>query len=122
MIVLRSNSIEVLINVLRNGIDLGLQLILDLEQLVLVLLGNEVDSQAKMSETTRATDSVKISLRVLGEIKVDHDVNRLNIDTTCEQVSAHEAASLTVLKVMVDTVTIALLHLRMNVETRVTKL
>ena len=89
---------------------------------MLVLLGNEVDSQTKMSKTTRATDSVKISLRVLGEIKVDHDVNRLNIDTTGEQVSAHKAASLTVLEVMVDTVTIALLHLRVNVETRVAKL
>ena len=65
---------------------------------------------------------MKISLRILGEIKVDHDVNRLNIDSAGEQVSAHKTASLTVLKVMIDTVTIALLHLRVDVETRVTKL
>ena len=75
-----------------------------------------------MAEATSAANAVQIRLRCLREIKVDHDVNRLNIDTTCEQVSGHEAARLTVLTVMVDTVTIALLHLRMNVETRVTKL
>jgi len=89
---------------------------------MLVLLSNEVDCETKMPETTRTTDSMEISLGILGEVKVYHDVNRLNVDSTSEQVSAHEAASLSVLKIMVDTVTIALLHLRMDVETRVTKL
>ena len=89
---------------------------------MLVLLSNEVDSKTKMPETTRTTDSVKISLRILGEIKVYHNVNRLNVDSTSEQVSAHEAAGLTVLKIMVDTVTIALLHLRVDVEARIPEL
>jgi len=37
-----------------------------------------------MAKAPGSTDSVKIGLRVLGEIKVDDDIDSLNVDTTGE--------------------------------------
>jgi hypothetical protein len=39
-----------------------------------------------MSKAAGSTDSVKIGLRVLGEIKVDDDVDSLDVDTSGEQI------------------------------------
>lgn len=57
-----SDSVKILVNILRDRIDLGLQLVLNLEKLMLVVLSDEVDGETKVTETTRATDSVKIGL------------------------------------------------------------
>ena len=83
---------------------------------MLVLLGDEVDGEAKVAKTTRTTDSVQIGLWVLGEVEVDYDIHRLDVNTTSEEISAHEAASLSILEIMIDTVAVTLLHLRINVE------
>lgn len=89
---------------------------------MLVLLSDKVDGETEVAKTTRTTDSMQIGLRVLREVEVDHDVHRLNIDTTGEQVSANEATGLTILEVVIDAVTVTLLHLGMDVETRVAEL
>jgi hypothetical protein len=89
---------------------------------MLVLLSDKVDGETEVPKTTRTTDSMQIGLRVLREVEVDHDVHRLNIDTTGEQVSANEATGLTILEVVIDAVTVTLLHLGMDVETRVAEL
>jgi hypothetical protein len=51
-----------------------------------VLVGHEVNGETQMPKTSGTTDSVKIGLRVLREIKVDDDIDSLNVDTTCEQI------------------------------------
>jgi hypothetical protein len=120
--VLDSDSVKVLVDILGDRVDLGLQLILDFEQLVLVLLSNEIDGEAEVAETTRATDSMQVGLRVFGEIKVDNYIHRHDIDTTGEQVSAHKAASLADLEIVINPITVALLHLGMNVEAGIPQL
>ena len=65
---------------------------------------------------------MKVSFAVLGEVKVDDDVHCLNIDTTGEEVGADEIAAYAVAEVVENTVTMGLQHLRVGVETGVTKL
>ena len=89
---------------------------------MLVLLSDKVDGETEVAKTTRTTDSMQIGLRILGEVEVNHDIHRLDVDTTGEQVSANEATGLTILEVVIDAVAVTLLHLGMDVEARVAEL
>ena len=42
------------------------------------------------TETSGATNSVKIGLGHAGEVKIDDDIDGLNIDTTSEQIRANQ--------------------------------
>lgn len=64
--------------------NLGTQLLLDAVQIESVLERDEVDSKTEVTVTTRATNSMQICLCVLGEIKVDDDVDGLDVDTASE--------------------------------------
>ena len=55
-----------------------------------------------MTESAWASDSVEVGLRVLGEVEVDNDVDGSDVDSSCEEISADQAAGFSVLKVMVD--------------------
>ena len=61
---------------------------------------------------------MEISVRVVGEIKVDDYVDTWNIDTSGKQIATNKTSAFTLLEVMEDLVSISLLHFRMNVETR----
>lgn len=58
-----------------------------------------------MSKTTRATDTVKICLAVLGEVEVDDNIDGLDIDATREEVRAHKVTADTTAEVVEDTIT-----------------
>lgn len=51
-----------------------------------VIVGDQVDGETQVPEATRPADAVEIGLSVLGEVEVDHDVHRLDVDTAREQV------------------------------------
>lgn len=72
-----------------------------------------------MSETTRTTNTMQIRLSVLGEVEVDDDIDRLDIDTTGQQVGANEVSADTVAEVVEDAITVVLEHACMRVETGV---
>jgi hypothetical protein len=107
---------------LRDGLDFGPQLLLNLVQVEPVLVGDQVDRQPEMTESTRTTDTVKVRFAILGEIKVDHDVDSLNINTAREEVGADEVAANAIAEIMEDAVTMRLKHFGMRVEAGVTKL
>jgi hypothetical protein len=90
---------------------LGVELIFDGKQVLLVILSNEVDSHTEVTKSTRSTNSMEVGFGVLGEVKVDNDIDGLNIDTSCKDVSTDEASCFTVLKVMENFVSVGLLHL-----------
>ena len=46
-----SDGVEVLVDILGDGVDLGVKLILNLEEVVLVLLGDEVDGETQVAKT-----------------------------------------------------------------------
>ena len=49
-----------------------------------VIVGDEVNGNSKVSEASTAPNAVKVRLCILWEVKVDHDIYSLNIDTTRE--------------------------------------
>lgn len=80
------NSLERPINDGRDGLNLGAQLLLDAVEVEPILVGDEVDGESEVAVTSRTSDSVKVRLGVLGEIKVDDDVDGLDVDTTGEEI------------------------------------
>lgn len=112
-------DIEALIDGLRNRLDLSSELLLDAVEVESVLPIDQVDSQTEVTETTRTTDTMEICLGILGEVKVDDDVDGLNIDTTGQQVGADKISAVTSAEVVEDAVTILLQHTSVRVETRV---
>ena len=70
-----SDSVEVLVNVLRNGLDLGVQLVLNGEHVILVVLRDEVDGQAQVTEPARTTNPVQVGVGLAREVKVDDHVH-----------------------------------------------
>ena len=79
-----SDSVEILVNILRNGLDLRVEIILNIEHVILVVLADEVDRKTEMAEPTRTTDPVEVSVGLTREIEVDYDVYGDDIDTTGE--------------------------------------
>lgn len=57
-----------------------------------VIVCDEVDGQAQVAKAARPPDSVQVRLSVLGEVKIDHDVDRLDVDATREEVCAQDRA------------------------------
>ena len=65
---------------------------------------------------------MKVGLRVPREIEVNDHVHGHDVDTAGKEVSAHQAAGLSVLEVVIDAVAVLLLHAGMNVEAGVAEL
>jgi len=75
-----------------------------------------------MTEPTRTTNPVKIGVGLAWEIKVDDYVHGDDIDTTSEDIRRDETASFSTLEVMENSVSVTLVHSRMNEEARVAEL
>ena len=122
LVLCAGRDVQALVDLLRDRLNFGAELLLDLVQVETVLVRDEVNRKAEVTETSRATDAVEIRLRVLRKVEVDDDVNRLDIDTTREEVRADEVPADAVAEVMEDAVTMGLEHLGVRVETRVAEL
>ena len=77
-----SNSVEILIDILRNWLDLSLQVILDIEHVVLVIFTDEVDRDTQVAESSGTTNPMEIGVRLAREVKVDNNVDGDDVDTT----------------------------------------
>lgn len=95
---------------------------LDLVQVETVLIGDQVDSETQVTETTTTTNTVEIGLGVLGEIKINDDVDGLDVDTTGQEIRADQVSTDTVPEIVEDAVAMGLEHLCVRVEARVSKL
>ena len=51
-----------------------------------VVVSDEVDRNAEVTVATRAAYAMQVSLGVTWKVKVDDDVDRLNVDTSRKQV------------------------------------
>jgi len=115
------SDIKRTIDVLGDGGNLRPKLLLDTVEVEAIFVRHQVYGETQVSEPTGATNTVEVRFRVLGEIKVDDDVYGLNIDTTSEEVRAHEVSTHAVAEVMEDAVTVRLQHFRVRVEARISK-
>ena len=75
-----------------------------------------------MAVATRSTNAVKVCLGILGEVEVDDDVYRLDVDTTSEQIRTDQVAANAIAEIVEDTVSGLLGHLGMTVKTGVAQL
>lgn len=75
-----------------------------------------------MTKPTRPTDSMEVGLRVFGKVKVDDNIDGLDIDTTSEEVGTDKIAADTIAEVVEDTVTMGLEHLCVRIEAGIAKL
>ena len=112
-------DVELLVNVLGDGLDFSAQLLLDLVQVESILPVDQIDSQTQVTESSGTTDTMEISFSVLREVKVDHHVHGLDIDTTSQQVGADQVPAYAVAEVVEDAVAVLLEHPSVRVETRV---
>ena len=115
------SDIKCTIDVLGDGGNLRPKLLLDTVEVEAIFVRHQVYGETQVSEPTGATNTVEVRFRVLGEIKVDDDVDGLDIDTTSEEVRAHEVSTHAVAEVMEDAVTVRLQHFRVRVEARISK-
>ena len=51
-----------------------------------IFVGNQIDGNTQMSESTRTTNSMQVRLGHFGEIKIDNHVYCLNVDTARKQI------------------------------------
>lgn len=81
-----SRTIQLAIDCGRNGLDLSTKLLLNAEQVVPVIVGDEVDCKAQVPKTTGATHTMQIGLRALGEVEIDDHIDGLDVDAAREKV------------------------------------
>ena len=99
-----SNRIKVLVNVLWDRLDCGIQIVFNIEHVILIFLTNEVECETKMAESTGTTNPMKIGIGLSWEIKVDNNVHGDDIDTSSEHIGGYETASFASLEVMEDAI------------------
>ena len=83
-----SDSVQVLINISGDGDNFGGDLVFNHEQVLLVSFCDEVDSETKVAESARPTNSMQVGVGVHGEVEVDYHIDSLDIDTPREQIRA----------------------------------
>ena len=64
--------------------DFSAEFLFDSVQIESIFIGDEIDSETKVTESARTTYTMKVRLCVLRKVEVDDYVDSLNIDTTGE--------------------------------------
>lgn len=87
---------------LGHGVDFGVQLFLDLYDILLVLFSDEVDGEADLPEPAAAADPVQVDAALGGEVEVDDHVDGLHVDAASYQVGADEGLELALPEALED--------------------
>lgn len=83
--------------------DLNLEALLDLIQNFLILVRlNEGNRQSLSSKSAGTTDTMQVAVRLRRHVKVEDDVDFLNVDTTAKDLSGDQDAVLELLEALVD--------------------
>jgi hypothetical protein len=78
--------------------------------------------RTEVSEASGAADAVEVGLGRAREVKVDHDVDRRDVDTAREEIRRDKVAAGAVAEVVEDAVAVRLEHLGVDVEAAVAQL
>lgn len=115
-------DIQVLFNDLGNGLNLSTKLLLDTIKVEAVFPVDQIDGQAKMTKSARATNAMQISFCVLGKVEVDDNIDGLDVDTTGQQIGTDKVPAHAIAKVVENAITVVLQHSGVRVEARVSEL
>ena len=85
----RFSSVEILIDFLRDGEKLDIELLFHFDKVIFIAISNEINCKTKMSKPARSADSMQVSFRIFREIKVDHNIDSLNIDTSRDEIRGY---------------------------------
>lgn len=107
--------VKILLDDLRDGLYLTTQLLFDLVEQETVFPSDEVDRNTKVTKSARSTNAMEIGFCMSREIKVDDDVDCLNINTAGQQVGTHQVTTGAVSKVVEYTIAVVLEHLRVRI-------
>jgi len=114
-------DVEPLLNMSWDFLNLASEFLLDLVQVEAIFPRDQVNCDTTVSITTRTTNSVEVGLGVLGEVKVDDYIHRLNVDTASKEVRADQITADTVAEIVENPVPVVLEHARMRVVAREAK-
>ena len=81
-----SDRVEILVDVLRYGLNLSVQVIFDIKHVTFVVLGDEVDGETEVTEAARTTNPMKVGVRLAREVKIDDNVDGDDIDATSKDI------------------------------------
>ena len=101
----------------RNGLDLSAKLLLDLVQVEAIIVGDQIDCQAKVPKAPTSSDTMQVCLRVLREVKIDDNVYGLDVNAAREEIGGDKVSASPIAEVVEDTISVSLLHLRVDIET-----
>ena len=99
-----------------DGLDLSTQFLLNAVEVHAIFEGDQVDGQTQVTKAARAANAVQIGFRVLGEIKVDNNINAWNINATGEQIGRHQVANSAIAEFMENAVAVLLRNIQARVK------
>jgi len=111
----RRSPVEGLVDVWRHGVDFRIQLLLYLDHVFLVPLGDEVDGQPDLPEPTRPADSVQVDAAFVGEVEVEDHVDGLHIDASGDQIGADQCFELSLSEPVKNLYPFIRLHIGMKI-------
>jgi len=108
-------DVQGFVDFLWNRLDFGTKFRLNFLKVEPIIVGDEVDGNAQVTVTPRPTNPMQICLTHLGEVKVYHDINSLDVYSSCEQVRTDQVATMSLSKIVKNTVPVCLIHSGVNV-------
>lgn len=89
-----SSAVQGLVDVFGHGVDLGVKFAFDFDDVLLVLLGDEVDGQSDLPVPAAAADAVQVDVGLVGEVEVDDHVDGLHVDAAGDEVGGDQSLEL----------------------------
>jgi len=90
LLLVELSHVQRFVDVPRDWLDLSSQLLLDSVESESVIVGNQVDGDSKVAKSSTTANPVQVGLSHLGEVKVDDDVDGLDVDTPGEEITADQ--------------------------------
>ena len=115
-------NVKGLVDSSRDGLNFSTKIALDIVQVETIVPVDQVNSKTQVTIASRSTNTMQIGLSILREIKVDDNVDGLDINTTCQEIRTDQVPTDTVSEVVEYSVSGVLGHLSVTVKTRITKL
>ena len=99
-----------------DGLDFGAKITFDIIQVEAIVPVDQVDCKTQMSKASRSSDAVEVGFCVLWEVKVDNNIDGLDINTASEEIRANEISTDSIAKVMEDSIAVGLKHTGVTVK------
>ena len=96
--------------------NLSAQLLFDFVEIESVIPIDQVDSQAEVTKSTRATDTVQIGLGILREVKVDHNIDSLDVNASCKEIRTDQIPADAIPEVVKHAIPVVLKHSSVRIE------